>query len=190
MNKKKLLSRLVYLTAIIGLIFAAVPFVNSLNPGEKAKNDAWVKCDLSELQEGEIMQCGLAEVYKRTEIDKLSVSKYASFLEDRESKNSGQPEDLKNEWRSSDKNYFVYRPWAPIRGCKIEFMKAGLLQNWEPPEAVAMKNLPYYFERCEGRAWDMSGRLYHREGYPPEKNLIVPKTKWVSESLMFIYHGK
>ena len=187
---RKLLRRLVYVIALIGLVMASVPFVYSLSPGEKAKNDAWVKCDISDLLEGEIKQCGYANVYRRTEQDKQLVSKYVSLLEDPGYINSDQPLDSENKWRSSNKDYFVYLPWAPIRTCQVQLMERGSFKGWEPPEIEAINNTPYYFERCEGRAWDLSGRLYRREGFPPEKNLIVPKVKWASKSLMFIYRGK
>jgi len=61
--------------------------------------------------------------------------------------------------------------------------------GWEPVEKAAISTLPYFTEPCEGRTWDTSGRLYRRSNYPLEKNLIVPKVRWVSEFKVLIYGG-
>jgi hypothetical protein len=75
---------------------------------------------------------------------------------------------------------------APIRGCQVEFKEPGSI-GWDVPEKVAVEALPYFFEPCDGRTWDTSGRLYLRTGYPPEKNLIVPKVHWLSKYNVHIY---
>ena len=57
------------------------------------------------------------------------------------------------------------------------------------PEIEALKELPFFTEPCEARTWDTSGRLYNRKGYPPERNLIVPRVRWISDSKVFIHGG-
>jgi hypothetical protein len=93
-----------------------------------------------------------------------------------------------NKWRSESKEYFIFKPYAPKRSCGVKLVNSKNYYGWEPPENAALVELPYFTEACEGRTWDTSGRLYYREGYPPERNLIVPKVQWLSETKVLI-HG-
>jgi hypothetical protein len=51
MNRRKLLALLTGLTVLSGLIFAAIPFVGSMNPNEVAKSNARVRVEISEIPE-------------------------------------------------------------------------------------------------------------------------------------------
>ena len=188
MNRRSLLSFAVLGTVAIGVAMTAIPFAKSMYVSAGRENAAWTTCDVSGLPAGEMMTCGYAMIYHRTENDKSMVAKYAHLLADPKSLASEQPSGALNPWRSEREDYFIFRPWAPVRHCGVELRKVPP-HWWEPPELEALKELPYFTEPCEGRAWDMSGRLYQRKGYPPEMNLIVPKVKWVSESKVLVYGG-
>ena len=188
MNKRTLLNIAVSSVAFVGFVMTAIPFVKSLSVTEARENAAWATCDVSKIPKGEVLLCGYAMIYHRTEKDKLLISKYTHLLSDPMSKNSKQPDVALNKWRSEKEDYYIFRPWAPIRRCSVEFHKEYAYW-YEAPENEALKELPYFTEVCEGRTWDMSGRLYQRVGYPPEENLIVPNVKWVSESRVLIYDG-
>ena len=49
MTRRKILGILTILTAIFGIVFAAVPFVGSMNPNEMAKSKAKVRVEISEI---------------------------------------------------------------------------------------------------------------------------------------------
>jgi ubiquinol-cytochrome c reductase iron-sulfur subunit len=157
---------------------------------EKQENDAWVTCDVAGLPKGRVKRCGWTSVYRRTDKDIASVEKYESLLADPKSLQSNQPKGAMNSWRSENPDYFVFKPWAPVRGCGVQLVDSNQTPGWAPPEINALEDMPYFTERCEGRTWDTSGRLYDRKGYPPEENLIVPKVHWVSPTKVLIYGGK
>lgn len=185
MNKRTLLERTMGFMLLMGIAVSAYPFIKSLSVNAKSENSSWASCDLSELREGETMRCGLGMVYRRTAKDKASINKYHHLLADPNSKNSTQPIPAKNKWRSENPDYFVYRNFAPGRGCGLTFVSSERYP-WAPPEKAALDELPYFTEPCEGRTWDMSGRLYKREGYPPEQNLYIPKVQWKSATRVLV----
>lgn len=189
MNKKTLLTAAVSVITAIGLSFAAVPFLRSLSMNAKQENEAWGACDVSDLLPGGLKKCAWAMVYRRTALDKSSIERFGYLLADPASKESEQPESARNEWRSDSKEFFIFKPWAPVRACGVSLKSPTQSHAWKPPEKEAINSLPYFTEPCEGRTWDTSGRLYQRIGYPPEKNLIVPKVRWVTESKVLIYGG-
>lgn len=187
MNRRDALKLAVGAMAVSGIGICAIPFVHSLSINPKQENEAWGSCDVSELGKGSTKQCGWAVVYRRTDTDISSIDKYSSLLADRNSEHSEQPSSAQNRWRSENKEYFVFKPWSPIRKCEVKLVDSKYY-GWEPPENDALMELPFFTERCEGRTWDTSGRLYYRGGCPPERNLIVPKVRWVTPTKVLI-HG-
>jgi len=171
---------------LFGLAAIAYPFLSSFSTGPKQENDAWLTCDISTLDAGNKMRCGHAMIYKRTKQDFATISKYEALLADARSENSHQPEEATNIWRSERPDYFIFMPWAPVKGCAVTLVRGKTHLNFPVSEKAALDALPYLTEPCENRTWDMSGRLYAREGYPPEQNLFVPTVKWQSGSLVHI----
>jgi hypothetical protein len=167
---------------------AVIPFVSSMSINPKQENEAWNTCDISGLEKGSLKRCDWAVVYRRTDMDVFLIDKYSSLLADPDSEHSEQPSSAQNRWRSESKEYFVFKPWAPVRKCEVKLVDSNYYYGWEPPENDALNELPFFAEQCEGRAWDTSGRLYYREGYPPERNLIVPRVEWVAPTKVII-HG-
>ena len=190
MNDRRVLIYLSVIVAAAGLLLLGVLLVRSLSLNARQESNAWSKCDLTELAPGKISHCGKTAIYRRTEMDLQSVSKFENLLDDPNSIYSTQPATSKNVWRSENKLFFVFSPSAPNRGCSVELKEAGdFAKYWEPTEATALKDLPYFYEPCENRTWDASGRLYRRDGYPKELNLTVPKVRWVSKTQALIYRG-
>ncbi len=173
---------------IIGIGFLSIPFIQSMNINIKQENDAWATCDLSDIAPGSIKECGYGKVYRRTQADKDSISKFAHLLDDPKMSNSEQPESASNKWRSENPDFFVFYPWAPKRLCAVEFKVANSIEygGWKPPEYEALNELPFFIEPCESRTWDTSGRLYHRSNYPAEYNLIVPNVRWKTNTRILI----
>ena len=189
MDKRTFLRSMVATMMLIGGVMIATPFVESLSINPRQENAAWHACDVSALSPGEMKKCGWSVVYRRTEEDRASVTKFASLLADPNSIESQQPKGANNQWRSTNPEFFIFKPYAPVRGCLVESVTTGQMFRWKLPENDALKELPYFMEPCEGRTWDTSGRLYHRKGYPPEKNLIVPEVRWVSKTKVLVHAG-
>ena len=176
--------------SLAAVLLFAYPLVRSMSVTAKQENAAWGACDVSNLTPGALTRCKWALVYRRTPRDKDAIGKFAHLLEDPESQRSQQPDSARNQWRSENPDYFVFLPYAPVRSCGVELRQAGGTSWWwEPPEQEAIDVLPHFFELCEGRMWDTSGRLYKRNGYPSEKNLIVPEVRWKSKTKLLVYAG-
>ena len=124
------------------------------------------------------MRCGQYAIYRRTESDKAAVDRYTVLLDDADSERSTQPATERNHWRSAHPDYFVYVDSTPVRGCPIQWQRANTDAGLTWPEKDALDALPHFVDRCDQRAWDASGRLYRRPGYPAELNLSVPATQW------------
>jgi ubiquinol-cytochrome c reductase iron-sulfur subunit len=189
MSNRKALIGIVGAMIIVGLVLLAIPFVKSLSVNPKQEHAAWRPCDVSHMQKGELKKCGWTFIYRRTDEDMAAVDRYRDLLADPQSRQSEQPVTAQNLWRSENREYFVFKPWSPARGCPVELRDSGHDYPWEPPEHRALQELPYFTEPCGGRTWDMSGRLYHRHGYPPERNLTVPRVDWVAPDKVLIYGG-
>ena len=173
----------------LALAIAVLPFIESMSVNAKQENDAWGACNVADLVPGDVKRCGRFSIYRRTPKDRSVVQEYIHLLADPGSAESEQSDTAKNEWRSENPEYFVFLPWAPERGCGVQLVTTGPGFLWDVPEAAALKELPFFTEPCEARAWDTSGRLYHRRGYPPERNLTVPKVRWMSDSEVLVYGG-
>ena len=184
-NRKFLLIVAIAGMTIVGVIFLSIPFFQSLSMNAKQENDAWGACDVSNLAPGAMKKCSWALVYRRTSLDKKSIARFEYLLADPNSNESQQPQSARNQWRSEHKDFFVFKSWAPVRGCGVGLKDPEKSFDW----GQALLTLPYFTEPCEGRTWDTSGRLYMRTNNPPEKNIIVPKVRWVSESSVLIYGG-
>lgn len=178
MDRKVKLRAIFKLMLLFGLTAVAYPFLSSLSTGPEQKNNTWVTCDVSTLDEGNILRCGYATIYKRTRKDFATINKHELLLSDARSENSRQPEKATNPWRSENPAYFIFMPWAPVKGCAITLVRGKTHFTSPVPEMIALDELPYLTEPCANRTWDMSGRLYERSSYPVEKNLFVPKVRW------------
>lgn len=189
MEKKVVLKLSLGTMLIIGLVLIAVPFIQSLSVNPKQENAAWGSCDLSDLPKGGLKKCGWVFVYRRTDTDILSINRFAALLADPGSKESEQPLSATNQWRSENKEFFIFKPWAPNRGCEVKLINPRPDFAWERPENEALMELPFFAEQCDGRTWDTSGRLYYREGWPSERNLSVPRVRWVSPEKVLIRGG-
>lgn len=190
MDKRKSLLISVACLGTIGLLFVGAVFFYALGPTKGSENDAWAEIDLSGMKPGEVNDVGWAWIYRRHEEDKARVGAYLEMLADPESAHSTQPESSKNQWRSASPDFFVFLPWAPQRGCGVIFRAKGTnVGDWWPEHKIASE-IPHFIEPCEGRIFDSSGRLFLRRGYPPEQNLSVPYTKWITPTKVLVWKAR
>jgi len=164
----------------VALLGLGVSLLLSLGVSVRSENEHWGAFDLSDLEPGSVRAFARSWVYRRTEADKLAIDVYVGFLDDPDSQKSRQPLDARNKWRSSNPDYFIFHPYAPIRLCGVE-----LVHGTDPRHssqyfggAPVVAGVPFFFEPCGGRRFDQSGRVLARPGAPAERNLIVPEVKW------------
>ena len=173
---------LVAATSVVGAagaVGAAVPFVGSWFPSAKAKAaGAPVRVNIAKIEPGQQM---IAEwrgqpvfIVRRTEEILANLKKIEGQLADPESKQSDQPENSANEWRSIKPQVLVVIGICTHLGCsptfRPEVAPADLGKDW----------VGGYFCPCHGSHYDMAGRVYKSQ--PAPLNLPVPPYYYVDGS--------
>jgi ubiquinol-cytochrome c reductase iron-sulfur subunit len=150
---------------------AAVPFVASMWPSERAKAaGAPVEVDLSRIAPGsiEIVEWRGKPVWviRRTKEMIDSLKAVASRLSDPTSRSSEQPKYAQNEHRSANPEIMVMEGVCTHLGCspqlKAADAKAEMGADW----------VGGFYCPCHGSKFDMAGRVFR--GAPAPLNLKVP----------------
>lgn len=162
---------------------AAVPFVASLVPSERARAaGAPVEFDLSSLGPGQLK---IVEwrgkpiwVLRRTDEMLADVRKDDSLVSDPRSEVPQQPPEAKNEFRAIDAKILVLVGVCTHLGCSPQFKpasdKADMGSNW---------NGGFYCP-CHGSKFDLAGRVLR--GSPAPTNLVVPPYRFASADMLVI----
>jgi ubiquinol-cytochrome c reductase iron-sulfur subunit len=181
---------LVVATSVAGgaaSVGAAVPFVVSMWPSERAKAaGAPVEVDISRLAPGEL---GVFEwrgkpvwVMKRTPQMMEGIKQADGRLADPQSKVPQQPKYAKNEFRSAKPDVLVLLGVCTHLGCSPQFRpaadKAEMGADWAGG----------FYCPCHGSKFDLAGRVY--KGSPAPTNLEVPPYTYVSDSTLLIGEDK
>jgi len=155
-------------------IAAAVPFVDSMNPSERAKAlGAPVEADISALKPGQLLTVEWRGkpvwILKRTDEMNASVAKVDAEVADPEVKTSKQPADLKGrKLRAKKDDVFVAVGICSHLGCSPTFQ----------PEQNR------FYCPCHGSKFDLAGRVY--KGVPAPTNLEVPPHVYLSDTRILI----
>ena len=174
------------LLGAVGAVGVAVPFVKSWNPSAKAKAaGAPVTADISKLEPGQQMVVEWRGkpvwVVRRTKEALADLAKVESDLRDPKSDESVQPENAKNQWRSTKPEYLVLTGICTHLGCsplyRPEIAPADLGPSWRGG----------FFCPCHGSRYDLAGRVY--SGVPAPLNLEVPPYKFDSDTVITIGEG-
>lgn len=181
---------LVVATSVVGTaasIGAAIPFVASMLPSERAKAaGAPVEVDFSRLAPGEV---GIFEwrgkpvwVIRRTKAMLDSLKAVTASLTDPTSRSSIQPEYAKNDQRAIKPEVMVVEGVCTHLGCspqlKTAEAKAEMGADWEGG----------FYCACHGSKFDFAGRVY--KGAPAPTNLTVPPHTFLSDSTLLIGDDK
>jgi ubiquinol-cytochrome c reductase iron-sulfur subunit len=170
-SRRKFLTVATAATATVGVVFAAVPFVASWTPSERAKAlGAPVEVDLSKLQVGQMITptWRLQPIYivrrDPAMVDKLP--QHDGQLKDFKSEDSIQPVYARNEMRARRADVLVLIGICTHLGClPKQFFDAG--------DAVLGADWPGGFRcPCHGSRFDLAGRVF--KGSPAPTNLVVP----------------
>jgi ubiquinol-cytochrome c reductase iron-sulfur subunit len=173
-------------TSVVGagaMVGAAVPFVASMFPSERARAaGAPVEVDISKLEPGMLVQVEwrgkVCWVLNRTKEMLASLEQVRSQLADPDSRVLQQPEYATNAHRSIKPEYLVLVGICTHLGCSPTFRPdvraADMGADW----------LGGFFCPCHGSKFDLAGRVY--SGVPAPTNLEVPPHKYVSDTLILI----
>jgi ubiquinol-cytochrome c reductase iron-sulfur subunit len=165
---------------------AAVPFVASMFPSERAKAaGAPIEVDISAIAPGEMKifewRGKPVWVIRRTQ-DMLAALKKSSGLTDPASKSSQQPAYAANEHRSLKPDVMVMEGVCTHLGCSPQIRSA---------EAKAEMGADWaggFYCPCHGSKFDMAGRVFR--GAPAPTNLPVPPYTFLSDSTLLIGDDK
>jgi ubiquinol-cytochrome c reductase iron-sulfur subunit len=162
---------------------AAVPFVLSMNPSERAKAaGAPVEADISTLQPGELRvfewRGKPVWVFRRSKEMIESLKAAVPYLTDPASKHSEQPKYAKNEFRSEKPEIMVLEGVCTHLGCSPQM---------KPVEAKGEMGADWvggFYCPCHGSKFDLAGRVFR--GAPAPTNLTVPPYTFVSDGQLLI----
>jgi ubiquinol-cytochrome c reductase iron-sulfur subunit len=162
---------------------AAVPFVASMLPSERAKAaGAPVEVDVSKVAPGELSVIEWRGkpvwVIRRTKEMLDSLKAAEPRLTDPASKSSEQPKYAKNEYRSAKPELMVMEGVCTHLGCspqlKAADAKAEMGSDW----------VGGFYCPCHGSKFDYAGRVFR--GAPAPTNLKVPPYTFVSDGTLVI----
>ncbi|MDR1890301.1 MAG: ubiquinol-cytochrome c reductase iron-sulfur subunit [Zoogloeaceae bacterium] len=171
----------------VGVLAAAVPFVSSMLPSERAKAaGAPVEADISKLEPGQIMTVEWRGkpvwIINRTPEMLASLKQVEGDLADPPSEKSIQPEYCKNEARSiSDKKpeILVVVGICTHLGCSptSKFKpgaEEGMTADWKGG----------FLCPCHGSTFDLAGRVFKNK--PAPTNLDIPPHRYLSDTRILI----
>lgn len=181
---------LVVATSVVGgaaSVGAAVPFITSMWPSERAKAaGAPVEVDISAIAPGELKvfewRGKPVWVIRRTPQMLESLQTVAAKLTDPASKDSLQPEYAANEHRSLKPDVMVMEGVCTHLGCSPQM---------KPADAKAEMGGDWaggFYCACHGSKFDLAGRVFR--GAPAPTNLTVPPYTFLSESTLLIGEDK
>lgn len=167
----------------LGAAAAAVPFVMSMTPSERAKAaGAPVEVDISKIEPGTMMTAEWRGqpvwIVNRTDEMTAELAKHNDQLSDPSCEvTSQQPSYCKNANRSIKPNVAVIVGICTHLGCsptaKLQ-ANGDMGENWTGG----------FFCPCHGSKFDLAGRVF--KGSPAPINLVVPPHKYLADNTLLI----
>jgi ubiquinol-cytochrome c reductase iron-sulfur subunit len=181
---------LVVATSVAGgaaAVGAAVPFITSMWPSERAKAaGAPVEVDISAIAPGELKvfewRGKPVWVIRRTPQMLESLKTGVAKLTDPASRDSLQPEYAANDHRSLKPDVMVMEGVCTHLGCSPQM---------KPADAKAEMGGDWaggFYCACHGSKFDLAGRVFR--GAPAPTNLTVPPYTFLSEGTLLIGEDK
>jgi len=182
-SRRKFLTVATGATAAVGAVLAAVPFVESWTPSERARAlGAPVEVDLSKLAVGQMItptwRRQVIYIVRRNKAMVDALPKNDPNLKDAKSDNSIQPAYARNEMRSRRADVLVLIGICTHLGClPKQFFDAG--------DAVLGADWPGGFRcPCHGSRFDLAGRVFN--GSPASTNLVIPPYSFNGDNTLMI----
>ncbi|MBI4986541.1 MAG: ubiquinol-cytochrome c reductase iron-sulfur subunit [Rhodocyclales bacterium] len=179
--------RLIVATATVGGVAgvaAAVPFLASFAPSERAKSaGAPVEVDISKLAPGQMMTVEWRGkpvwIIHRTKEMLDGLRTVDAKVSDPKSERHMQPDYAKNENRSIKPEYMVAVGICTHLGCSpTDKFKTGAESGIDPEWTGG------FLCPCHGSTFDLAGRVYKNK--PAPDNLEVPPHKYLSDAKIII----
>jgi ubiquinol-cytochrome c reductase iron-sulfur subunit len=163
-------------------VVAAVPFVLSMAPSERAKSaGAPVEADISKLAPGEMMTVEWRGkpvwIIHRTKEMLDGMVKIEDKLADPKSEKQMQPEYCKNDTRSIKPEIMVAVGICTHLGCSPT-------EKFKPADAIEADWQGGFLCPCHGSTFDLAGRVYKSK--PAPDNLEVPPHRYLSDAKIVI----
>jgi ubiquinol-cytochrome c reductase iron-sulfur subunit len=181
LSRRKFLTRAATATGAVGVVFAAVPFIESWSPSERARaQGAPVELDLSKLEPGQmttpVWRRQPIYVVRRTPDMVARISGHDADLKDPKSESSDQPKYATNQQRSRTPEFLVLIGICTHLGClpKQRFDKGELYPSWPGG----------FFCPCHGSRFDLAGRVF--DGSPASVNLRIPPYSYPKPTTLLI----
>jgi ubiquinol-cytochrome c reductase iron-sulfur subunit len=183
-GRRRFLTAATTVVGAVGVGFALVPFVSSMQPSAKARAaGAPVRADISKLEPGQMIRVKWRGkpvwMVKRTDDMLEDLQALAPELRDPDSVEPMQPEYAQNEFRSIRPEILVTVGICTHLGCSPTYrpdVGAADLggDSWKGG----------FFCPCHGSRFDMAGRVY--KGVPAPLNLEVPPHRYLSDNELMI----
>ena len=167
----------------LGAGVAAIPFVSTFQPSERAKAiGAPVEANIDQIEPGQRVTYKWRGkpvwIIRRTEEQLVALEQMRDILADPDSTSSVQPEFAENSWRSLNQEYLVLVGICTHLGCSPSFRPlAGDV-------VMGADSVGGFYCPCHGSKFDLSGRVY--AGVPAPTNMDVPPYKFLNESRILI----
>ena len=180
-SRRKFLTTATVATGAVGAAFAAVPFISSWAPSERAKAaGAPVELDVSKVDPGQmaIVTWRRSPIYvvRRTPEMVGQLKGHDDLLKDKDSADSDQPDYAKNEFRARLPEVLVLIGTCTHLGCLPK-------QRFEAGMAEMGPTWPGgFFCPCHGSRFDLAGRVFN--GSPASVNLRVPPYQYPNEKTL------
>jgi ubiquinol-cytochrome c reductase iron-sulfur subunit len=182
-RKRRFLTAAATVVGGVGAVYAAVPFLASWLPSERAKAaGAPVQADISKLESGQMIRVQWRGkpvwVVRRTEEMLEALPGLNPSLRDPESTEPQQPEYCQNIDRSIKPHILVAVGICTHLGCSPTFIPEAMPQPYDPNWKGG------FFCPCHGSRFDLAGRVF--KGVPAPLNLEIPPHKYISDTLILI----
>jgi len=183
LKKRRFLTAATSVVGAVGVGFALVPFIASMQPSAKAKAlGAPAEADISKLEPGQILRVKWRGqpvwVVYRTPENLKDLDALKGELLDPDSIAPQQPAYCRNPHRSRKPEYLVAIGICTHLGCsptyRPEVAPADLGAAWRGG----------VFCPCHGSRFDLAGRVY--KGVPAPSNLVIPPYRFLSDKLILV----
>lgn len=166
----------------VGAVGAAVPFIASWNPSERAKSaGAPVEVDISKIEPGQLIRVEWRGkpvwVVSRTATMMEQLQNHDGELRDPSSEEPQQPEFAKNEYRSKRPEIFVAVGICTHLGCSPSFLDGTFGEKVQGTDSG-------FFCPCHGSKFDMAGRVF--QNVPAPLNLEIPPYYFIDDTTILV----
>jgi ubiquinol-cytochrome c reductase iron-sulfur subunit len=184
-SRRRFLTNLTSGIGAVGVVFAATPFVLSMNPSARAKAaGAPVEVDISKLEPGQMLTIEWRGkpvwILSRTPEMLSELPKITDRLSDPASEVPQQPDYAKNDARSIRPEILVLVGICTHLGCSPQ-QKFAIGAD---PQILGEGWPGGFFCPCHGSKFDLAGRVY--KGVPAPTNLEVPPHQFLTDTRLLI----